>query len=447
MTSPSIASEGGALGATPLERRGPATGGPTLLVAALLGVVLFSARAGEDGLLYHLHGFDLLALVAVPFILWDHRRIPTVLGEKAGVATLLFLGYALLVSMNMAAYRNYPVWVAVAFAGKEIHVFSLLLFTALYARRHPRAALAGVILPLAALLGFVAWQLVTGDFLGLYGFVGLPGEAGPSQGGATMGMTLLVSVAYFVFWPAVSGMMPIRSRLFPLLMVLVSSIGLLLTLSRAGIGGAMGGLGMLSALIAVRSFRRGDTRIMRVAAGGAVLAVVAATAILTFAPEGLETLERRILEIGSGPSGPGLGRLEKVGMLWDILAADPVALVLGFGMGSPNFVVQPFREFGLMLVVDNQYIRRLFEVGIVGTSLWLLMWATLISRLAPREHDEESFFLVVLGASLATLMFLMSFTQEIFQVSRVGAMFYVLFGIILGAATAPRAAAFSGGKV
>jgi hypothetical protein len=102
----------------------------------------------------------------------------------------------------------------------------------------------------------------------------------------------------------------------------------------------------------------------------------------------------------------------------------PREWLTGRGRGSLNVEEGRFQSWTMM--GDNQYVRNIFELGIIGSTLWILMlgWVGMLLWPFPR--------LFWLYAAVLTGYLLAGFGGEVFQLSRSGPAFWTVVGVLLG---------------
>ncbi|MBI1746434.1 MAG: glycosyltransferase [Acidobacteria bacterium] len=356
------------------------------------------------------------------------------MGNEAIETMVIFVFYLVITTPVLATLYDYPLWAGLAFVGKEIQLVIYLMFFATFAARHPHSTMAYMLLGLSGIMAYVGWQIVTCQYTGFYGFIGVPGEGGPSQGGGVCGLTTISLVVVYVYRKSIPELTSPWKSAYVLALTSLSAIGLLLTISRASILSAIGALIALVILIVGR--RSADPRLLqklvRIRGISLILLVILLVGVCVTRlalPETMEILAKRFSDIKiSGPY-----RIEKWKILLDYLSERPLSILWGVGLASPNFVIFGYDIYGLILLVDSQYVRRLFEIGAIGTGLWLLLWWSILKRVT---HVDNRSHLELWTRSLAIValifMLQLSITHEIFQVSRVSAFFHMLIGTALG---------------
>ncbi len=110
-----------------------------------------------------------------------------------------------------------------------------------------------------------------------------------------------------------------------------------------------------------------------------------------------------------------------------------VAVLVGWGLGSVNFIVEDFRELGLILLVDNQFARRFFEVGILGSICWGMLWFAIAARIVGASRTKPAHNLIKDSVlAVVTVMCVLSLGMEAFQLIRPASTFHALMGLLMG---------------
>lgn len=102
-------------------------------------------------------------------------------------------------------------------------------------------------------------------------------------------------------------------------------------------------------------------------------------------------------------------------------------MIFGFGYNSPNQIVLG-KSLGNILAVDNGFVRRLFETGIIG----ILSYSFFIINIQLRCNKLNNFklpFLVIMTFTFS------NFLIESAQTSQTALLFSLSLGSIIGIAT------------
>ncbi|HSV74206.1 MAG TPA: hypothetical protein VLH79_10640 [Chthonomonadales bacterium] len=389
----------------------------------------------EEGPLGRVRVEDLLFPFVLAYVLRNLGRVRALLGGKLAFAMLVWLSWAFLTTVLNAVFRGFPIPITLAFFGKELQYCVFLAAMAIWASISPRAAVGPLAAMAVVVIAGMAYQVVTLRFLGYYG-VALPFDmvvpggvaASPSENGSLCALLVVGSFAlavnhraWHVKWrwalPAVYGA------------VAGSIAAVLLVGSRSGIAGAFG------ALAAVVLWRALTLRIRpgALAAYGVIAVVVAV--MLTVTGWG-ELAARRF-----GPGAREVAVTQRVQNWLEVYdsqtqdaEARPWSLVVGLGLASPNLVV-PSQMGSMTLNVDNQYVRRLFEVGLGGAAVWMVVLGLVARRtFALSRRSPKRFLLIDAMVGALTAAALIGMGLEVLQVARSSAAFYGFMGLLLGTA-------------
>ena len=112
---------------------------------------------------------------------------------------------------------------------------------------------------------------------------------------------------------------------------------------------------------------------------------------------------------------------------WERFIGSSGSLGLWFGNGKGFMQVITGT---LTLGADNQYVRNILEIGVVGTLIWLLipMFLLFFAFKRRKSNYEYSLLLTLLTAGFLTL----GITHEVFLVSIQASLFWIFVGIALG---------------
>ena len=117
-------------------------------------------------------------------------------------------------------------------------------------------------------------------------------------------------------------------------------------------------------------------------------------------------------------------RFDKWAVLLRYLVDNPHLLVFGAGFGSPNDLVLG-RDLGNILAVDNGYVRRIFESGVIGVLIYFGYLFCLSFFLAARRALRP-------GLALVVLFLVAALTVEATQVTQTAGIFHLLVGSLIG---------------
>lgn len=382
----------------------------------------------EVPLLSKLRFEDMLVPIWLAYLLVRWRSFRKIAGRFALVAMVLWASYAWTVSLLNAVGRGYPVWAGAAFAAKELEYLLIVGALSVFAARNGKRAMTGIVVASLPVYAVALWQVRNARYLGYYGLA-FPFEIdAPATIEAGVISALLFVVLYAVALNARSVRLfgsPFR-RLGLYLVVGVTFVMFLLTLSRSGI---IGGISAAVLLTARRLLLPGGRAIRVVPA---LLGLVLGAVVLSGSPLSDKLVSRFVLMFDYAIADRFEGWSAVLAVQLDGFVQDPFAVAAGLGLGSPGFLL-PERFHGLTLGVDNQFVRRMFEVGVVGSSLWLLVLLAIGRRTVScaRKSTSSGLFRDLTYGLFCTVL-VASLGGEVLQVARIGAVFYGLAGSLLG---------------
>ncbi len=357
-----------------------------------------------------LHIADVLFPMACWIVLMRLHVAIRALGRPlftAGLAWVFFSATAGLSGYLVTGlFAGSEVLAGMAFALKEMEFVTFLFVSAIVGYLRPALfirtlVVAGILLSL--------WLIIELNAPSGYYFVGLPFEKGPSQTGAVfalMGAALVVA-------PMAVGLN--RGHRFYQALGVMMLVGSVLSLSRSAFLGVA-----LSAIVIVAGYR---SRILFPLALTLTLFIVVGYILSSSSEDALrELIYLRWTDVDLHAGY----RLDKWEDLFRFLFANPLLLPFGAGLGSPNYLVLG-RDLGLLLAVDSAFVRRLFEVGIIGS----VVFAIFLVVMCRVTTSRGSQFAVM---SLLAIMLGSGITLESFQVSQTALLFYGLVGAFIGAA-------------
>lgn len=320
----------------------------------------------------------------------------------AYVGTLAHLGHFI----SGLAFEGEPLLVSMLFAIKEIEFFVMMCFGAIAAMSAPRfiRRVLWIALALLALWIPVDMQEPSGYYL-----LGLPFEKGAIQVGLVYGMTSLFVVYLLLTEPP----RKFTRRLFGFVVLISLVAGMLLSLSRTAVLGFGVSIGLLCLIFPLRM-------------GLSMSLVAAVTASLgsLLAPDELWRVFDLVFGRWSDVSEHAGYRYDKWLELLGYLISRPSLLFFGAGFDSPNQLVLG-RELGHILAVDNAYVRKLFEVGILGAASYFVLIASIFLNLL-KERTTRA------GTALITFFLASGLTAETTQISQSAGLFFLLTGVIFG---------------
>ena len=402
----------------PRRRSGRLAGAFFVLVTiiAVAGARL-SSGASLEGFLRSVQLIDLTLPYLAAIVLFHFTTITSIVGRRvinAGFAFLLFAGFSSVAGHFVVdrAPGFSVVGISVLFFVKEIEFILVLGFTALVAFDHPRVAIR----TLTVACVFLGLWAIKELFLptGLY-YVGLPFESGPSQAGAVYAIFVFVWCVIAIHRWQTAGRI-FRYGVAPAVFLMLVA-GNLASLSRTGQAGLIAGLA---------------TVLLARARNWPALLIVAPMVYLVYVLAFTDS--QSVLELGlanrwSGAADNFPDRVVKWVAMIDFQRDNPWSFLTGCGFNSPNrYVLYMFSDtidLGNVLAVDNGYVRRLFEIGIIGTALYFLF----LIRLA-RALWQTRYAAIAAGAFVS--MVTTAVAIESFQVTQTAIAFFLFCGITLG---------------
>lgn len=395
----------------------------TVVFLMIVFVAVFGARLSDgstiQGFLRSVQVIDLMLPVMFVIVATQLATAAWLVGSDAFNAAFLFLLMAALsaVAGHFVADSRPDAAIltlSLLFFVKEVEFLLVLGIAALFSYRNPAAAVR----ILSAACVFLAFWAIKEYFApsGFY-YMGLPAEAGPSQTGAVYALfAFMWCLLAMVRWDGAS---PFFRRVWAPLILLLLIFGNLGSLSRTGQAGLLAGMGILMVT-------RARSRAVLVL----LLPIAYLVYVLAF------TTSTSLLDAGFANRWTGAvdnfpDRVSKWVTMFDFQRDNPWTFLTGAGFNSPNRYVlyqySPGIDLGNVLAVDNGYVRRLFEVGIIGTTLYLLF----LFRLAWNAWTTR-FGSVALGGVVSMLT--IAIAIESFQVTQTAVAFFLFLGCVLGLA-------------
>jgi hypothetical protein len=278
------------------------------------------------------------------------------------------------------------------------------------------------------------WQLATGEFVGYYGvkilFEGSGAEGSPSESGGILALLFVCSFAVLLNRRAVFATENTRNKLFLYPLTGIFFLLLVVTISRSNIIGALVAVGLLALPRLWRGAGHALPLFLALLACGAGAWYLSSTPLYDAVATRFTALGDSALDI----------RMENWKVLVDYQfqhwAEDPLSIAFGFGLSSPSTLF-PSTTSLVTLGVDNQYIRRVFEVGLIGTMIWFRFLASAARKILRNVRGTRFAALfrdAVLG--IFAIVLIASGGLEVLQVIRIASVFYALLGVLLGLSAA-----------
>lgn len=387
--------------------------------------------SGEDfsGFLSKIRIEDFFAPIWIVYLLRRRKEATGIIGSFMLGMLLWWIFFIIIFTFTNSIVRDYPLWGGIAFAGKEIQFLLYFCFFAVFARRNPKAAILSFTICPVPIFVYALWQCYQGDYnRGYYG-IQFPFEVGGFASSEIGAISAILFVSYFVIMMNRKRVLAemgkfLNAGIYPY--TLLAFLVLMLTISKSNI------IGALAAVLILTLLRTLQTKFSPLSIALPAIIMIAAFFIIQAIPL-YEIILGRFMVLLSYSVPDRMGGWA---MLLDYqfrdLFYDPFAVLVGFGLSSPGFLTEGV-YYGLNLGVDSQYIRRLFEVGVIGTTIWLGLLLSIGIRIIKNTKGTVyySFFRdLVIG--LYILVIVASFGLELLQVIRIASTFYALMGSLLG---------------
>ncbi len=371
----------------------------------------FSDGELAGGLFRSLHAVDILCPLLLISCISNIRYAKCASPAYLYVLWVLWIFYSVTLGQTghfltgLAVSGEYLL-VSVLFALKEVEFFVLMTFSAIVAFRYPLFVKKVVWLMFG---GLCLWLPV--DLLSPSGYylLGLPFEKGAIQTGLVYSFAAIFAVVLLLtFHPET-----LLRKLLGWSVVGILTLGMFLSLSRTAVLGFVAAILVLLALIRLRR---------------AVMVSIAAITVLCVAAISMPDKANSVIDLMFGRWGDVTAhsgyRLAKWLELWAFLCEHPELLLFGAGFGSPNPLVFGY-ELGHILAVDNAYVRRIFEVGLVGA----LIYALLLIGISAALFNER---LCRCGLAVMCAFAFSGITAETNQITQSGGIAFFLIGILFG---------------
>ena len=387
-------------------------------VIAVAGARL-SSGASLEGFLRSVQLIDLALPYLAATVLFHFATITGIIGRRtinAGFLFLLFAGFSSVVGHFVVdrAPGMGVVGISILFFVKEIEFFLVFGFAALVAFDHPLIALRTLTVACVFLALWGIKELILPS--GLY-FIGLPFEGGPSQTGAVYAIFVFIwSVVVACRWPTAGRIF--RYGIAPTIFLLLVA-GNLGSLSRTGQAGLLAGLAIMLL-----------TRVRNWPITMLVAPMIYLVYVLAFT-DAQSVLDLGIANRWNGAADNFPDRVVKWVAMIDFQRDNPLSFFTGCGFNSPNrYVLYQFSnviDLGNVLAVDNGYVRRLFEIGLIGSALYFLFLGRLFLALWKTRYAPIAAGTFVAMATIAMAI-------ESFQVTQTAIAFFLFSGATLGIA-------------
>lgn len=389
-----------------------------LTIIAVAGARLASG-ASLEGFLRSVQLIDLALPYLAGIVLIHFSTITSIIGQRAisaGFVFLLFAGFASVVGHFVVdrAPEISVVGISILFFVKEIEFLLVLGFAALVAFDRMQVAVRTLTVACVFLGLWAIKELILPT--GLY-YVGLPFESGPSQTGAVYAMFAFIwCVVVTNRWPGAGRFFRYGFAPAVFLLLVAGNMG---SLSRTGQAGLVAGLA---------------TMLLARARNWPVMLAVAPMAYLVYVlafTDSQSVLDFGVANRWSGAVDNFPDRVVKWVAMFDFQRDNSWSFLTGCGFNSPNrYVLYQFSniiDLGNVLAVDNGYVRRLFEIGLIGTVLYFLFLLRLFLALWETRY-------AAIAAGTFVAMATIAMAIESFQVTQTAIAFFLFSGATLGIA-------------
>lgn len=384
----------------------------TAITMLLVISPFLSPRIGQS-----LTATDLLVVPAGVFALLWFPRIRQVIGDHMLLAGGAIIVYGLVLTLMLMRPLSVKPITVVMFQARILECYICYALTAVVTSMEPRAIERALLFGIYAIGLYAVYQLLTAHFSGYYGFIGLPGEDGPSQGGQLYAMSGL----FFIY---LANSRPHHQLRY--LVVFIAYIGFAIgTISRSTMVGIGTTMLLFPLLVCIPDSRRMLSRNMRLMSLGLMTVPITIGALAFSDLKAFLALCYNVYTRLSYVSEGGGERLAHWTSFFHIQTnTSLLSYVTGLGVGS-------FQDlYGIKtLAFDSQYLRLIFELGIIGAVIWFWALFSVYRRIGTLNKSYLFFALVVSGP-----MLVMGFTHEIFYVGKTSATFYIMMGFFTGMA-------------
>ncbi len=328
---------------------------------------------------------------------------------------LFFLGFSLVINMVHILFGSLPINPSAIFYLKEIQYFVLFGFI-LFNHERSDFMLKLFVVSMSIQVLWGLGQIVSGNHLGYYG-IGLLGEGGPSQSGVFYFMSFALSLGYLLY--SFIHKEKANKRWFYFFASLACLLCVLGTVSRTSIMAA----GATIALFLIFVLIKWPWYTFFITFLSSLTGTIGYTVLMN--RQGSSTLItsviNRFTRFGTG-SSVRMNKWERdIGLIMDY---GPGWLV-GMGTAVHN-VILGFST----LAADSQYLRIIYEKGIIGLVIWIFLIVTLFQVI----HKQKSYLggLYYAWIFMITGLLVTGVTHEVFYVVKVSEVFWLFTGICIG---------------
>lgn len=249
--------------------------------------------------------------------------------------------------------------------------------------------------------------------IGHYG-IGTIASNAPSQSGIIYFTCMLISVIY---------RFNTKKRIY-LVFIIISAILTISTISRTSIIGLVVFIFTFSIFDILESIKK-KTKVIK-CLKNSILIIVLFSLVLSSIKFGITNVEStylyKIRERFSKIDRAINVRILEYKQYFDPIIGDSFFKILfGQGKGIPEIALNR-----RTLAVDNQYARFIIEIGLIGTSLWIMMIFTWVSYLTKNMKKFNARILY----SFVFSFLVMGLGYENFQATKSGISFWIILGIV-----------------
>lgn len=383
-----------------------------VLIYFLLFTILLSPRIPLGSIQLRVEDFLFpVILLTLAIIAWQNKS-----GRISSLTLMIvsYLAYAMVIASVFFIYEELNARFLL-YLGKETQFFAQFLLVLYWGRKNNN--FAGfekfAVFLLIINVGFGLYQIISGDWYGYYG-IGTFGDPASAASGSAYFICLVVAVYLFKGKPS-KGL---------LLLASLCMLCLLATISKTFIIGALIFLFALLAFEIVPLLRRLLSKSKLPGWTTPCIVLLVLTLLIT-APssdsilKGVILVDKVVMRFSRISSSMSYREQKSYSQLSDL---HGIYTITGRGKSFPEYKKQT-----TTLAVDNQYVRHLLELGLMGSLLWSGILLLIVKQfLTPAPTKESRVFLAFFVAYLA-----MGLPAEIFQTAKSGAFFWFLTGYLL----------------
>ena len=364
------------------------------------------------GIFRSLHAIDLFFPILLLLCISNWRYIKLSLPATTLTLWWLWLIYVAFFAhlghfISGLAFEVQPLLISLLFAVKEFEFFVIMAFGTLTASLAPGLVLRILWMSLAAL---AIWIPIDMQAPSGYYLLGLPLEKGAIQVGLVYGIAALLALHLYQTKPPLK----YSNRFLSLFIIISLIVGMLLSQSRTAILGFASAIGLIIVLLPLRTLFAAIIPIL----------IIFFLAFILLTPDVFWNISSIFFARWNDVSDHAGYRYEKWLELLNYLVENPILIVFGAGFDSPNQLVLG-RELGHILAVDNAFVRRLFEVGVLGSLIYFFLLLSILLNLLKLKDTR-------IGSALLIFFLASGITAETTQISQSAGLYFLLTGVIFG---------------